>query len=73
MPNLNFPMVFLIFTSGPISDIVAREFNENKKASQLPHQLPEIERCAGHEQIDGVTDRAFEKIPSHSMIVLEVV
>ncbi len=44
-----------------------------KKASQVPHQLPEIERCAGHEQIDGVTDRTFEKIPSHSMIVLEVV
>ena len=47
-----------------------KEFEAQK--TQNPDELPEIERSAGHEQVHGVADLAFEIIAQHPVVVFEV-
>ena len=48
------------------------EQDEGKKLRHLPHPLSEVEGSGGHEQVDGVTEHAFQEILGHSVIMLDM-
>jgi len=43
--------------------------DEGKKLRQPAHPLPEVEGGGGHEQVNGIAEHPFQKIPRHAVVM----